>query len=121
MAEIRAFRAYRYNTERVAPAQVLTQPYDKITPAMQERYYAASPYNLITIEKGRGLPGDSPENNVYTRAAKKLEEWIANKILGQDAAPGIYVYAQEFLVPGTQTRRTRTGFIGLGRVEDYEK
>ena len=120
MAEIRAFRAYRYNTERVAPADVLTQPYDKITPAMQERYYAASPYNLIPIEKGRATPKDSPENNVYTRAAAKLHDLIAADILKRDATPAIYAYAQEYSVPGTNTHRTRRGFIGLGRVEDYE-
>jgi len=120
MAEIRAFRAYRYNTERVAPAEVLTQPYDKITPAMQERYYAASPYSLIPIEKGRALPDDSPENNVYTRAAAKLRELIAADILVREPVPAIYAYAQEYSVPGTNTRRTRRGFIGLGRVEDYE-
>ncbi len=120
MAEIHPFRALRYDTMRVSLDQVLTQPYDKITPAMQERYYAASPYNLIAIEKGRVFPGDSPENNVYTRATQKVEEWIANKILVQDAALGIYVYAQEFLMPGTQSRRVRTGFIALGRIEDYE-
>ena len=119
MAEIRPFRAYRYDTNRVALKDVLTQPYDKITPEMQERYYAASPYNLIAIEKGKPAPGDTPENNVYTRAAAKLEEWIAAKILVQDGAPSIYVYAQDYLVPGTQTRRTRIGFIALGRVEDY--
>jgi uncharacterized protein (DUF1015 family) len=120
MAEIRAFRAYRYNTEQVAPAGVLTQPYDKITPAMQERYYAASPYNLIPIEKGRATPEDSPENNVYTRSAAKLHELIAADILRRDATPAIYAYAQEYSVPGTNTHRTRRGFIGLGRVEDYE-
>jgi uncharacterized protein (DUF1015 family) len=126
MAEIRPFRAYRYDTNRVALKDVLTQPYDKITPEMQERYYAASPYNLIPIEKGTLTPGDTPasssasaEHNVYTRAAAKLEEWIAAKILAQDQAPSIYVYAQDYLVPGTQTRRTRIGFIALGRVEDY--
>jgi uncharacterized protein (DUF1015 family) len=119
MAEIRPFRAYRYDTNRVALKDVLTQPYDKITPEMQERYYAASPYNLIAIEKGKPTPGDTPENNVYTRAAAKLEDWITAKILVQDQAPSIYVYAQDYLVPGTQTRRTRIGFIALGRVEDY--
>jgi uncharacterized protein (DUF1015 family) len=100
---------------------VLTQPYDKITPEMQERYYVASPYNLIAIEKGKPSPGDTPENNVYTRAAAKLEEWIAATILVQDRAPSIYVYAQDYLVPGTQTRRTRIGFIALGHVEDYSE
>jgi len=120
MAEIQPFRAYRYDTKRVALKDVLTQPYDKISPEMQERYYGASPYNLITIEKGHVLPGDSDSNNVYTRAAKKVDEWIAEKVLAQDATPGIYIYSQEFLVPGTQTRRVRIGFIALGRVEDYD-
>jgi len=120
MAEIRPFRACRYDTNRVSPQDVLTQPYDKITPAMQDRYYAASPYNLVAIEKGRVLPTDMPENNVYTRAARTIDQWIAEKILVEDAAPGVYVYSQEFLVPGTQTRRVRTGFIALLRIEDYE-
>jgi uncharacterized protein (DUF1015 family) len=119
MAEIQAFRAYRYDTKRVSLHDVLTQPYDKITPAMQDAYYAASPYNLIPVEKGRTSPDDTPANSVYTRAAAKLNEWIAEKILVQDAAPAIYVYSQEFLIPGTQTRRTRIGFIALARVEDY--
>jgi uncharacterized protein (DUF1015 family) len=120
MAEIQPFRAFRYDTNRVPLERVLTQPYDKITPAMQEQYYAASPYNLIAIEKGRAAANDSPENNVYTRAGQKVREWIAEKILVQGAAPGIYVYAQEYLVPGTHTRKTRIGFIALGRVEDYD-
>jgi uncharacterized protein (DUF1015 family) len=120
MAEIQPFRAYRYDTHRVSSKEVLTQPYDKITPAMQDGYYAASPYNLIAIEKGRALPGDTPANNVYTRAGSKINEWIAAKILVQDAAPNIYVYSQDFCVPGTQTRRTRIGFIALARVEDYD-
>jgi uncharacterized protein (DUF1015 family) len=120
MADIRPFRAYRYDSHRLALNDVLTQPYDKITPAMQDRYYAASPYNLIPVEKGRALPDDSPQNNVYTRAARKVDEWIAEKILVQDTAPNIYVYSQEFCVPGTNTRRTRIGFIALARLEDYE-
>ena len=120
MAEIQPFRAYRYDTNRVALRDVLTQPYDKITPAMQESYYAASPYNLIAIEKGRVLPADEPRNNVYSRAASKIEEWIAARILVQDVVPNIYVYSQEFLVPGTHTRRTRIGFIALTRVENYD-
>ena len=119
MAEIHPFRALRYDTNKVKPSEVLTQPYDKITPAMQERYYAASPYNLIAIEKGKSFPDDSAENNVYTRAAKKLNEWIAQKIVVQDEAPAIYVYSQEYLVPGTHTRKVRIGFIALGRLEDY--
>jgi hypothetical protein len=107
MAEIQPFRAYRYDTNRVALKDVLTQPYDKISPETQKKYYAASPYNLIPVEKGLTFPDDTPQNNVYTRAAAKIEEWIVEKILLKDAAPSIYIYSQEFMVPGTQTRRVR--------------
>lgn len=120
MAEIQPFRAYRYDTNRVALSDVLTQPYDKISPEVQKKYYAASPYNLIPVEKGLAFPDDTPQNNVYTRAAAKVKEWIAEKILVQDASPAVYVYSQEFVVPGTETRRVRIGFIALGRVEDYD-
>jgi len=119
MAEIFPFRAYRYNAALVDPAKVLTQPYDKITPAMAEKYAAASPYNLIPVEKGKSLPSDTPADNVYTRAAAKLDEWIRARVIVQDAAPSLYAYFQEYTVPGTSERRVRKGFIGVGRIEDY--
>jgi uncharacterized protein (DUF1015 family) len=119
MAEIFPFRAYRYNAARVDPAKVLTQPYDKITPAMAEKYAAASPYNLIPVEKGKTMPEDAPGNNVYTRAAKALEDWIRAGVIVRDAMPSLYAYFQEYTVPGTSDRRVRKGFIALGRVEDY--
>ena len=52
MADILPFRALRYDLEQVSASEVVTQPYDKITPAMQEGYYAASPYNLVRIILG---------------------------------------------------------------------
>jgi uncharacterized protein (DUF1015 family) len=119
MADIFPFRAYRYNAAVVEPAKVLTQPYDKITPAMAEKYAAASPYNLIPIEKGKTLPSDTSANNIYTRAEKLLEEWILANVIVQDATPSLYAYFQEYTVQGTTERRTRKGFIAVGRIEDY--
>lgn len=119
MAEIFPFRAYRYNLERVKLADVVTQPYDKITLPMQARYATLSPYNLIAVEKGKPGPNDSPADNVYTRAEKALEKWIHEGVMVRDSRPGIYVYFQEYTVPETTERRTRKGFIALGRVEDY--
>ncbi len=119
MAQLFPFRAYRYNPSKTDPARVLTQPYDKITPEMQQRYAATSPYNLITVEKRLTRPNDSPADNVYTRAAAALDEWIRAKILVQDPAPGFYAYFQEYEVPGTSTRNVRKGLIALGRIEDY--
>ena len=119
MAQVFPFRAFRYNPARAPFEGVLTQPYDKISPAMQEKYYAADPHNLIAIEKGRSYPTDTPQNNVYTRAAAALSDWIASSILQQDPTPSFYAYSQEYKVPGTEERRTRRGFIGAGQLEDY--
>jgi uncharacterized protein (DUF1015 family) len=118
MADIIPFRALRYDLQRVSAAQVLTQPYDKITPAMQERYYAASPYNLVRIVLGRRQPEDNADHNVYTRAAAHSREWRAQGILRQDFLPSFYAYTQTFTVP-SGSRFERRGLIALGRVEDY--
>ena len=118
MAEIRPFRALRYNLQKVNASQVVTQPYDKITPSMQENYYAASPYNLVRVILGRREDGDNTVENVYTRAAAYGREWRQEGILQLDAAPSIYAYSQTFTAP-SGTKFERRGFIALGRVEDY--
>jgi uncharacterized protein (DUF1015 family) len=122
MADIRPFRALRYNPQRVDPAKVVTQPYDKITPVMQDRYYESSPYNLIQIILGRREPADNTGHNVYTRAAGYGTEWREEGILQQDSLPSIYVYSQTFAKPASDLGKQiyeRRGFIALGRVEDY--
>jgi len=84
MADIQSFSALRYDPRQVSLAQVVTQPYDKITPAMQERYYAASPHNLVRIILGRREKTDNAENNVYSRAAAYFGDWRKRGILRQD-------------------------------------
>ena len=119
MAQVYPFRAFRYDPKRAPFDRVLTQPYDKISPAMQEKYYAADPHSLIAVEKGRAYPSDAPQNNVYTRAAAAIENWIRDQIVVPDPAPSFYYYTQEYTVPGTEERRTRRGFIGAGKLEEY--
>src|ERR1700730_4615509 len=119
MAQVYPFRAFRYNPAHASFDRVLTQPYDKISPALQEKYYAADPHNLITVEKGRTFSDDTPQNNVYTRAAAALEDWTRNHVVVQDPDPAFYAYTQEYSVPGTNEQRTRRGFIGAGKLEEY--
>ncbi len=119
MAQVFPFRAYRFNPQLAPFDQVLTQPYDKISPERQAEYYAMHPQNLIAVEKGRVFPDDSPQNNVYTRAAGKVDEWIRDHIILQDPTPAFYAYAQEFIVPGSREKSARRGFIGAGRLEEY--
>lgn len=119
MAIVAPFRALRYDPDRVSVRDVVTQPYDKITPAMQDRYYAASAYNLCRIILRKSEPQDKTGSDVYSRAAKSFAEWRSEGVLQQDAKPSIYLYQQRFTVPGTQTPGTREGFIALLRLEDY--
>ena len=119
MAHISPFRAWRYDPGRVAVQQVVTQPYDKITTAMQERYYEASPYNLVRIILGKRVAQDGEAESVYTRAAASFEDWRRAGVLRQDSEPSIYRYSQTFKVPGREGQAERHGFIALGRLENY--
>jgi len=121
MARILPFRAYRYTAKAGRLADLLTQPYDKITPEMQQAYLARSPYNLVRLELGPVRPSDGKTDNVYTRAAAYLRDWIDRGILARDGEPAFYPYFQEFVHPETGERLTRKGFIGLGPVADYSE
>jgi uncharacterized protein (DUF1015 family) len=119
MAHIVPFRALRYDPQRVSPASVVTQPYDKITPEAQERYYASSPYNLVRLILGNREATDNDQENVYSRAAAFFSDWRRRGVFLQDPQPSLYAYSQCFTVPGTSSQAERRGFIALGRVEDY--
>ena len=128
MARIYPFRALRYDTHKVKMEDVVTQPYDKITPEMQQAYYDRSKYNLIRVILGKKEPGDTDPfapipgetpQTVYTRAAESLASWRKKAILKEEAEPALYGYSQTYTVPGTQEVRERRGFIGLGHLYDY--
>jgi uncharacterized protein (DUF1015 family) len=123
MAEIHPFRGFRYDPSRVSVAQVVTQPYDKITPALQNRYYTADSRNLVRIILGRREASDDGADNVYSRAAAYFHDWREQGILRQDSLPSIYIYSQQFARPVSKNSSgdelERRGFIALGRLEDY--
>ena len=120
MARIYPFRAVRYNTMDVSVGDVVTQPYDKITPSMQQAYYARSPYNLVRIILGLPELFDVPgENDVYTRAKRDFLEWQHQGVLYRENEPCIFAYSQRFTVPGTNDVKERRSFIALGEVQDY--
>ena len=129
MARIYPFRALRYDTSKVRMEDVVTQPYDKITPEMQQAYYDRSKYNLVRVILGKKESDDTdafapdaatiPQHNVYTRAAESLASWRRKGILREEAAPALYGYSQTYTVPGTSEVRERRGFIALGHLYDY--
>jgi len=122
MAHIYPFRAWRYNSSVVDLDDVVTQPYDKISPAMQQAYYERSPYNLVRITLGLPELFDAEDGeNVYTRAARDFRAWREQGVLVQEKDPSIFAYSQQFRVPGTDVIKERRGFIALGKVHDYSE
>jgi uncharacterized protein (DUF1015 family) len=119
MADILPFRALQYDSQQLKLSDVVTQPYDKISPAMQARYYDLSSHNLVRIILGRRGETDTDKFNVYTRAAEYLHDWRSGGVLRQDAEPALYLYSQNFTIPGTRDVAERRGLIALGRIHDY--
>ncbi len=123
MARIYPFRALRYNPSLVRMEDVVTQPYDKISPAMQQAYYQRSLYNLVRIILGLPELFDEPgSNDVYTRAARDFADWRRMGILAQEKDACIFAYSQRFTVPGGDGEiHERRAFIALGEVCDYSQ
>ncbi len=121
MAKIYPFRAFRYNQKKVPDVgAVFAEPYDKITPELQKRYYQRHPYNIVRFSKGETTPQDDAEHNQYTRAREFLEKCIAEGILVRDEREALYIYDEEYSLPGVPAK-TRQGFIALGRIEEFGK
>lgn len=119
MAEVRPFRALRYDPAVADPARTIAPPYDVISPAQQAALYERDPHNIIRIEYGREQPGDSESSNKYTRAAADLRAWREAGVLVLDAQPAVYVYRQQFAWGGQSYERT--AYFGAVRLEGWDK
>ncbi len=118
MADVQAFRAFRYDLGRVgALSDVIAPPYDVIDTGLQQKLYDRSPYNVIRLILNKETPADSEHNNRYTRSAQTLRDWQQDSIVVQDSARALYVYHQDFEVEGR--RYTRKGFMARVRLEKF--
>jgi uncharacterized protein (DUF1015 family) len=111
MAQIAPFPGIRYNAHKVGDlSRVVSQPYDRIGPDLQKKYYDLHPYNIVRLIKGQELDEDRPDNNVYTRARDYCQTWLDAGYLLRDTGPALYVYHQTFSLPDG-TELTRKAFI----------
>src|SRR6266496_4735801 len=120
MADVQAFRAFRYDLARIGNlSDVIAPPYDVIDAALQQALYDRSPHNVVRLILNRETPQDSEHNNRYTRASQTLHGWQQDGVLVQDSARSLYVYHQDFEVEGR--RYTRRGFMARVRLEPFGK
>jgi uncharacterized protein (DUF1015 family) len=104
MADVRPLPGIRYAASANL-AELVTPPYDVISPDAQARYYERHPENIIRLELGRDEPGDNDLDNRYSRAATTFAEWRLHGVMIEDT-PSLYVYRQHFVVGQTMCRRT---------------
>jgi uncharacterized protein (DUF1015 family) len=116
MADVQPFAGIRYQ-DSAALADLVTPPYDVISPEAQTRYYDRHAANIIRLELGRESPGDNALDDRYTRAAVTFAEWRLRGVLRQDA-PTLYVYEQRFAALGAV--HTRVSLLGRVRLEPWE-
>ena len=118
MAEIRPFRALRYDRAKAGDiAALICPPYDIISSEERQTYLAQNPRNIIRLELPQAA---SPEENPYEQAGETLREWLRDGILKADMDEGIYIYEEEFLdkVTHGETKHLR-GMICRVRLEEF--
>jgi uncharacterized protein (DUF1015 family) len=114
MADVRGFRGIHYDTEKIHNAdEVISPPYDVISPEQKAGYLRNSPYNVVRLILPEG-------ENPYRNAAETFHTWIEQGILVQDLDPAVYSYHQTYTTPeGDQ--KTRKGFLARIRLEDFSR
>ncbi|MSR64850.1 MAG: DUF1015 domain-containing protein [Verrucomicrobiae bacterium] len=118
MADVQPLDALLYNSQTIKPADVVTEPYDKITAAMQEAYYKRHPNNVVRIILGQEEPGDDETRNKYTRAAQFFQEWQKQGVLVRAPERAVYAYEQTFELPKGK-QHTRRAWIARVRLSEF--
>ncbi len=113
MSRIQPLRGWRYDLGAAGAAsldELLTPPYDVISPAQQAAFYDRHRDNVVRLELTRDEAGDDDQANRYTRAAATLADWRRRGVLREEPSPAIYLLRQRYTLPTGQTA-TRSGLI----------
>jgi uncharacterized protein (DUF1015 family) len=110
VAEIKPFRALRYDVRHAGSLESLVAPpFDVIGADERLGYLARSPYNVVHLT----LPDSEDE------AARDFAAWRRDGVLSEDEAPALWALEQDYVGPdGVQ--RTRRGLVAGLRAEPYE-
>ncbi len=116
MAVVKPFRGVTYAEElceKEGVDSLVAPPYDVIS-EKRRKALAGNPLNIVNVTLGH-------TENGYKEAASLFRSWLNRGILRRDENPFIYIYEQEFRVNASHPLQKRTGFVGLVRLEEFEK
>ena len=106
MVEVKAFKGYRYNTEKADVQKTISPPYDVIDECMKMEL-GSYEYNFVHVNL----------NNSHDKSSEILKEWIREGILVEEGKDSLYAYQQEFIVD--DKKLIRTGFVCLLKIEEW--
>jgi uncharacterized protein (DUF1015 family) len=110
MAEVKPFRALRYDLATAGPLErLVAPPYDVISAEERRRYLDLDPHNVVHLT----LP-DSEE-----QAARDLRAWQEEGVLVRDEESATWALSQTYVGPDG-IERTRNGVVAILRLEPYE-
>ncbi|HSV30685.1 MAG TPA: DUF1015 domain-containing protein [Atribacteraceae bacterium] len=116
MAVLKPFRGYRYSEEKFGKDRIgalFAPPYDVISERLQEKL-RQDPLNIVHVTLGK-------TNGNYEKAARLFRSWIDRGEIIQEEKPAFYIYEQIYRLNPEDDVRVRTGFVGLVRLEEFEK
>lgn len=115
MAKISPFKALR---PQVALAdKVASRPYDVLNSQEARQEAAGNPHSFLHVTKSEidlGEAIDIHSEEVYSKAAENLQQFISKGILFREEKPCYYIY--ELVMNG----RSQTGLVCGSSVDDYE-
>jgi len=120
MVEVSPFKGITYNKEKIENIDdVMSPPYDIISPEMQMALYEKHRYNFVRLILGKQNEDDTEINNRYTRAKKEFESWIKQGILAQSDKTAIFPYKIDYKIDGQL--KTMNGFFIILKLDpDYK-
>lgn len=117
MANIKPFKAYFYNKDKVGDLSTVVAPtVYNINDDTKDKLYSINEYNAVRLFDGKVTPEDNDTSNKYTRASDYLSSWIENDVLLRDESESIYLYEETVEMNGT--RYQNMTFVALLEIEE---
>lgn len=122
MAEVKPFRGWHYNPEKIARlSEVVVPPYDVISEKELAHLQRLNPFNFSKVILPEG-------ENKHQKAADLFQQWKSQKIFVQDPKANLYFYRQKFTLDpyerfcqkATASSLSRTGIFSRVALEDYK-
>jgi uncharacterized protein (DUF1015 family) len=110
VAEVKPFRAVRYDVRAGSLDALVAPPYDVISPAERDALAARSENNVVRLT----LPDDEAE------AGRTWRGWRKEGTLVDEDEPGFWWLSQDYVGPDG-VARTREGLVAALKAEAYER